>query len=49
MKIKRYMKPYTCGELQENLKRDKLKLTDLERRYSSLIEKRRVRRKIWKQ
>lgn len=32
MKIKRYMKPYTCGELQENLKRDKLKLADLESR-----------------
>ena len=38
MKIKRYMKPYTCGELQENLKRDKLKLSDLEKRYSEELE-----------
>ena len=38
MKIKRYIKPYTCGELQENLKRDKLKLADLERRYSEELK-----------
>lgn len=33
MKIKGYMKPYTCGELMSNLKRDKRKLADLEKRY----------------
>lgn len=33
MKIKRRMKPYTCSELQKNLKRDKLKLAELEKRY----------------
>lgn len=38
MKIKSYMKPYTCGELQKNLQRDKRKLADLEKRYSEELK-----------
>jgi len=38
MKIKRYMKPYTCGELQENLKRDKRKLADLEKQWNEKLK-----------
>ena len=32
------MKPYTCGELQKNLQRDKRKLADLEKRYSEELK-----------
>ncbi|RKW52455.1 MAG: hypothetical protein D8H95_14930 [Lachnospiraceae bacterium] len=38
MKIKRYMKPYTCGELQKKLKRDKRKLADLKKQWNEELK-----------